>query len=208
MAVDPAVRAVVVTAVPGRSLHGAVNTRREQQRIHHRIGVLAAAIHRSAPARPGYRPAAALDKLERHLTGARPHLAPGDEDLVRAITARAADLPALDEVPTHGDLQPRNLLWDEESGDLHVIDFERAEPGPAIRDFVRLADTWADRPDLAEALLDGYGRPLTDTEQQHLTVHSALDAVSGIQYGAANRDPELLERGRRTLARLRATHRP
>ncbi len=33
----------------------------------------------------------------------------------------------------------------------------------------------------------------------------ALDAVSGIQYGAAAGDPELLERGLRTLARLRAT---
>ncbi|GAA2109196.1 hypothetical protein GCM10009759_49620 [Kitasatospora saccharophila] len=32
---------------------------------------------------------------------------------------------------------------------------------------------------------------------------AALDAVSGIQYGAAAGDPELLERGLRTPARLR-----
>ncbi|MET9403893.1 phosphotransferase [Kitasatospora sp. NPDC002965] len=207
VAVAPALRAVVVTAVPGRSLHGAMHGREEQQRVFRRIGELAAAIHGAAPARPGDGSPRVLERLERHLEGARGHLAPGDEDLARAATARAAELPPLDAVPTHGDLQFRNLLW-EPSGDLYVIDFERAEPGPAVRDFVRLADSWADRPDLAEALFDGYGRDLTDTEQEYLAVHCVLDAVSGIQYGAANHDPELVERGLRTLARLRATHRP
>ncbi|MFF1798384.1 NUDIX hydrolase, partial [Kitasatospora sp. NPDC058263] len=98
--------------------------------------------------------------------------------------------------------------WDEVTGSLYVIDFERAEPGPAVRDFVRLSDAWAGRPDLCEAVVAGYGRQLSETEEEHLAVHQVLDAVSGIQYGAANEDPELLERGRRTLARMRATHRP
>ncbi|MGZ0198757.1 hypothetical protein ACNFR7_00805 [Streptomyces sp. RM1] len=63
------------------------------------------------------------------------------------------------------------------------------------------------RTDLHEALLTGYGRPLSPAEEEHLIVLSLLDAVSGIQYGAAHGDPELVERGRRTLARLRATNR-
>lgn len=204
VAADPALRTVVVTAVPGRALHGAVHPPEQQRRIHHRIGALAARIHHAAPPRSGDGLTALLGKLDRHLDGARSHLSPGDETFMRAVTATVGTLPALDQVPTHGDLQLRNLRWDGQSGDLYVIDFERAEPGPAVRDLVRLTDTWTGRPDLRQAFLDGYGRSLTSVEEQHLAVHSALDALSGIQYGAANRDPELLERGLRTLARLRA----
>ncbi|CAM5273381.1 aminoglycoside phosphotransferase family protein (plasmid) [Streptomyces viridifaciens] len=207
VAVDPDLRAVILTAVPGRSLHGAVHPPEEQRRIFHRIGQLAAAIHHSAPAQPGDGPPAALGKLERHLAGAREHLAPGDEDYIRAIAKSAEQLPALDLVPTHGDLQLRNLRWDAATTTLYVIDFERAERSPAVRDFVRLADAWTGRSDLHEAVMAGYGRQFTAAEEQHLAVHAVLDAVSGIQYGAANGDPELVERGRRTLAHLRTTHR-
>ncbi|MFH8381291.1 hypothetical protein ACH4E7_10135 [Kitasatospora sp. NPDC018058] len=71
---------------------------------------------------------------------------------------------------------------------------KRAEPGPAVRDFVRLSDAWTGRPDLYEAVMAGYGRRLSAAEEEHLAVHRVLDAVSGIQYGAANGDPELVER--------------
>ncbi|MGW4890699.1 phosphotransferase [Kitasatospora sp. NPDC004240] len=208
VATDPALRAVILTAVPGRSLHGAVHPPEEQRLIFHRIGQLAAAIHQSAPARPGGGAPAALGKLERHLAGARELLAPGDEDYIRAVAKSAEQLPPFDAVPTHGDFQLRNLRWDTDSGSLYVIDFERAEWGPAIRDFVRLSDAWTGRPDLHEAVMAGYGRPLTAAEEQHLAVHAVLDAVSGIQYGTTHDDPELVERGLRTLARLRAAHRP
>lgn len=89
-----------------------------------------------------------------------------------------------------------------------MIDFERSEDGPAVRDFVRLSDAWHGRPDLYEAVTDGYGRPLTPAEEEHLAVLSVLDAVSGIQYGMAHGNLELAERGRRTLARLRSTSPP
>ncbi|MEU9472193.1 phosphotransferase [Streptomyces avermitilis] len=88
-----------------------------------------------------------------------------------------------------------------------VIDFERSEPGPAVRDLVRLSDAWAGRVELFEAFLAGYGRSLTATEEARLVIDAALDSVSGIAYGVAHRDPELIERGRRTLARLRVEHR-
>ncbi|MEE1823801.1 phosphotransferase [Streptomyces sp. BE20] len=208
VAVDPTLRTAILTALPGRSLHGAVHSPDEQLHVFHRIGALAAAIHRSAPAQLGGGPPTALEKLERHLAGAGDHLAPGDEDYIRAVAKRAEQLTALDWVPTHGDFQLRNLRWDGAAGSLYVIDFERAEPGPAIRDFVRLSDAWTGRPDLHEAVMAGNGRQLSAAEEEHLAVHQVLDAVSGIQYGAANADPELVERGRRTLARLRATHRP
>lgn len=207
VAADAQLRAVVLTAVGGRSLHGAGHPPEQQRHIFHRIGQLAAAIHTSAPPRPaaGTLP---LGKLERHLNGARPHLAPGDEEFIRTTTEKAAHLPAPDVVPTHGDLQPRNLRWDEDADALYVIDFERSEEGPAARDFVRLSDAWHGRPDLQQAVMDGYGRPFTPEEEAQLTALSVLDSVSGISYGAAHGDPELVERGRRTLARLRAAQRP
>lgn len=147
-----------------------------------------------------------MGKLERHLDGARPHLAPGDEKFVRARAEGASALPTLEAVPTHGDFQPRNLRWDEAADALYVIDFERSEEGPAVRDFVRLSDAWHGRPDLLRAVMDGYGRPFTAAEEAQLTILSVLDAVSGISYGTAHGDPELVERGRRTLAWLRAEH--
>ncbi|MFF7097756.1 phosphotransferase [Streptomyces rubradiris] len=203
VAADPGLRAVVLTAVGGRSLHGATYPPEQQRRIFHRIGQLAAAIHHGAPPRPAAS-TLPLGKLERHLDGARAHLAPGDEEFVRAIAEEAVGLPAPEAVPTHGDFQPRNLRWDAAAEALYVIDFERSEEGPAIRDFVRLSDAWRGRPDLLQALLDGYGRSFTPEEEDQLTVLSVLDSVSGISHG----DPELVERGLRTLARLRTAQRP
>ncbi|MGV9933981.1 hypothetical protein ACWDY4_25925 [Streptomyces olivaceoviridis] len=51
-------------------------------------------------------------------------------------------------------------------------------------------------------------RPFTPEEEAQLTVLSVLDTVSGIAYGTAHDDPELVERGLRTLARLRTAQRP
>lgn len=205
VAADGTLRAVVLTAVGGRSLHGAVLRPEQEREVFHRIGQLAAAIHTSAPPRPG-RGVLPVGKLERHLEGARPHLAAADEEFVRSTAESSAALPALPAVPTHGDFQLRNLRWDEGSGTLYVIDFERSEPGPAIRDFARLSDSWHGRPDLLTAVTRGYGRPFTPEEAAQLTILAVLDAVSGISYGAGHGDPELVERGLRTLARLRAEH--
>ncbi|MFE6272319.1 phosphotransferase [Streptomyces goshikiensis] len=207
VAANPTLRAVVVTAVGGRTLHGAVHPPEQQRRIFHRIGQLAAAIHHSAPPRPAAE-VLALGKLERHLAGALPHLTPGDEKFIRATAEKATSLAPLQTVPTHGDFQLRNLRWDESADTLYVIDFERSEPGPAARDFVRLSDAWHGRPDLLQAVMDGYGRPFTPEEEAQLTVLSVLDAVSGIAYGTTHGDPELVERGLRTLARLRTEQRP
>lgn len=45
---DSALRAVVITAVPGRPLHGIAHPPEQQQLLFHQIGALAAVIHRSA----------------------------------------------------------------------------------------------------------------------------------------------------------------
>lgn len=55
-------------------------------------------------------------------------------------------------------------------------------------------------------LFSGYGRTLTRDEEAGLVVEEVLDAVSGIGFATTYTDPELLERGHRTLARHRAAH--
>ncbi|MFI1312402.1 phosphotransferase [Streptomyces albidoflavus] len=216
VAADETLRAVVLTAAPGRPLHGAVLAPGRERQIFQRIGSLARRIHQASPPRAA--PAGsgpAIAKADRHLAGARSHLRPGDEDFVRELVRQAEGLPPLEWVETHGDFQLRNILMTPDAAEeadnrevvVAVIDFERSEPGPAVRDLVRLSDAWSGRPDLFEAFLAGYGRPLTATEQARVVIDAALDSVSGIAYGAAHRDPELVERGLRTLARLRAEHR-
>ncbi|WND40746.1 phosphotransferase (plasmid) [Streptomyces sp. BB1-1-1] len=210
VASDTALRAVVLTAVPGRPLHGAVLDPRAERQVYRQIGELARRIHDVLPPTPA--PAGsgpAVGKADRHLAGARPYLEAGDEEFVRVLVRRAVDLRPLEWVETHGDLQLRNVLHSAgdsrtPEGSVAVIDLERSEPGPAVRDLVRLFSAIDGRDDLIEAFMAGYGRPLSPDEYARLVIDSALDAVSGIAYGCAHGDPELVERGRRTLARLRA----
>lgn len=206
VAADIAAQAVVITALAGRSLHGTVLDAAAEARVQHRLGRLTSALHRGAPEQPAG-PSATTGTAKRRLEEARPYLADGDEDLVLALARTYEDLPQPVLVPTHGDLQYRNVLLTDD-GELRLFDFERSQYATATRDMARLSDTWAGRPDLRGAFLDGYGRPLTPTEELRLDCEAAFDAVSGIVYGTGHADPEVVERGRRTLLRLRAAHHP
>lgn len=205
VAADPESRAIVVTAVEGRPLHGMVLTGAEERTVFEAIGALAARVHASPLALQevaGARaPAGPYDRMERQLEAARALLEPGDEERVRAAVATAQASGPLPPVVTHGDLQLRNLLLGSD-GTVRVIDFERSEPQPCVRDFVRFLDRFEDREDLATAFFTGYGRRPTPAEEAHLVASAALDSVSGIAFGTRTGDPELVERGRRTLARL------
>ncbi|MFJ7591784.1 phosphotransferase [Streptomyces sp. NPDC097617] len=206
VAVDTAARAVVITALAGRSPHGTVLGAAAEVRLHRELGRLASALHHCTPERPAGLPAA-TGSVKRHLEEARPYLAEGDEELVLALARTYEDLPRPVLVPTHGDLQYRNVLLADD-GEVTLFDFERSQYATATRDMVRLGDTWTGRPDLRAAFLDGYGRALTPTEELRQDCESAFDAVCGIAYGVGHDDPEVTERGHRTLLRLHAAHRP
>ncbi|MFF5488680.1 NUDIX domain-containing protein [Streptomyces virginiae] len=205
VAADPALRSVVITALTGRPLHGMALDPATEAQVQQGLGRLAAALHRAAPEQPAG-PSPALGKVERHLKAAGPYLAVGDEDLVLALARVYADLPAPSAVPTHGDLQYRNVLIGEDGGP-RLLDFERSEYASATRDMVRLSDTWTGRDDLRAAFLKGYGRLLDPDEELRLDCEAAFDAVSGIAYGMAHGDPEVTERGRLTLLRLHTARR-
>lgn len=201
VASDPDQLAAIVTACPGQVLHGAELTEPAWQSVYRYLGRLLRVFHYCEP--PMMAQAVGdLSKLERHIAAADGLLEVGEEELIRQLAQRLTTLPPIPYGPRHGDVQLRNLLLDD-SMVLALFDYERSEVGPLVSDFIRIADTWANAPARQAALFDGYGRLLSPDEVQALQGFSALDALSGIQYGSAHGDPELVERGHRTLYRLR-----
>jgi Ser/Thr protein kinase RdoA (MazF antagonist) len=142
-------------------------------------------------------------RCEEHLRRADGLLSGRQVALVRACATELLVLGRRVAVTaTHGDFQPR-ILWDQRTRRLALIDFERAEPGPAVRDLVRLKyGVWEARPDLRDAFLHGYGRALTGEETEALRCLAALDALSGLQWGTAHGDDEVANRARATFACL------
>jgi 8-oxo-dGTP pyrophosphatase MutT (NUDIX family) len=202
VAADDRLLAVVLTELPGRNLHGLTMAPVDERHVHQQLGEIARIFHDSAPALPHEPlPISRTQKVNRHLEAARPLLSSADEDLVRQLAMRYDSLPPGERVPTLGDLQLRNALLTD-TGTVGVFDFERAEARQRGHDFVRLADLWDGRDDLRAAFITGYGRPLTRLETAHMECEEALDALSGIAYGLTHDDPEVVERGRRTLRRL------
>lgn len=205
LASDPDLRAILITAVPGRVALAPYVCEADEPEIYRQAGMLLRRLHDAATGESASGIGRVADRADRHITQAGALLAPEDAELVRYHAAHLKEtaqvLPA---VPTHGDAQARNILWDSGLRHVALIDFERAEPGLAVRDFVRLEyGAWDGRPRLHEAFLDGYGRLLTTEEESALRDLAALDAASAIQWGAANDDPDIMTRAYRTLARLR-----
>jgi Ser/Thr protein kinase RdoA (MazF antagonist) len=121
---------------------------------------------------PGYRDWL-WERAAQWASRAAPLLTPDDKAVIRDHLAAIgqADIPSGG--PCHLDFQPRNWLVSS-PGDVSVIDFEHARIDLPARDLVRLRfRTWPGHPDLRDAFLDGYGRPLSPTEDR-LTLISVL----------------------------------
>lgn len=201
--------ALLLTAVPGRPLKQLTLTPAEEVRAHRQGGALLARLHaagdlsgpRRAEAERALRSAA--DGVEKHLREAGDRVTPAEQKLVRDLAEQLRGLPPLPLAFIHGDAWDRNLLWSKDLGQAGWVDFERARFAAAVQDFVLMAcTTWADRPDLRAACLQGYGRDLTPEEQHALKCLAALDAVSCLVWGPRLDDPHVTARGRRTLDRL------
>ncbi|MEV4333635.1 phosphotransferase [Streptomyces sp. NPDC049597] len=203
--------ALLLTAVPGRPLKQLTLTPAEEVRAHRQGGTLLARFHAagalSGPRRTEAEQAlqAAADGAENHLRTAGARLTPAEQKLVRDLAEQLCTLPPLPIAFIHGDAWDRNLMWSSDRGQAGLIDFERSRFATVVQDFVPLAcATWADRPDLRTACLQGYGRDLTPKEKHALKCLAALDAVSCLVWGPAYDDPHVTARGRRTLDRLMA----
>lgn len=177
---------------------------------HHRdAGRLLARIHGCAPPRsdgPTVAEATAC-LLDRAVTRLPSGVAVSDRELcfVTASLEMLGTLAHLPRVPCHGDYSGHN--WLRGDGPLRVIDFSGAGWSPAALDFARLfVGPWWERPDLAEAFFDGYGRPLSDAELEAVRHQLPIFAFSVLAHGHRRGNPEMVRRGQRRLHRLMAGH--
>jgi hypothetical protein len=67
---------------------------------------------------------------------------------------------------------------------------------------------WVDRPELADAFFDGYGRRLSDDETALLTYRGALQAMGTVIWAREHGDPGFEQHGWRVLDRVRRTLSP
>lgn len=203
-AADPEILVMVVTAVPGEPVLGLQLSTHEEQQVHRQAGQMLGRLHESRLVPGAGEDASRLtSRVDAHLDQAGGLLTPAQRAMVRDCASRLAWLgPRVPAVASHGDFQPRNWLWDTASGRLGIIDWERAEPAPAVRDLVRLEyGPWDGRPDLREDFFAGYGRALTLEEDETLFCYAILDALSGLRWGLANGDDEVVSRAWRTFER-------
>ena len=203
-AADPEILVMVVTAVPGEPVLSLRLSTREEQQVHRQAGQVLGCLHESRLVPGAGEDAGRLtSRVDTHLDQAGGLLTPAQRAMVRDCASRLAWLgPRVPAVASHGDFQPRNWLWDTASGRLGIIDWERAEPAPAVRDLVRLEyGPWDGRPDLREDFFAGYGRALTLEEDETLFCYAILDALSGLRWGLANGDDEVVSRAWRTFER-------
>ncbi|MFI5864650.1 aminoglycoside phosphotransferase family protein [Streptomyces sp. NPDC051546] len=213
LARDPERPAVVLSALPGRVVRGLPLEQAEEQHVHRLAGDLLRRWH-DAPEpisdlehrRIMASVTAQADEAAMILDRLGDQLSPAEQDLVRDA---ARDLPGLARsLPLayrHGDYSPRNWLWAPEPTPGHhgLIDFEESAPGLAVEDLVWLCGAaWPTRPDLRDAFLAGYGRPLSSTEQRALVLLTARLGVSYLNTGLAKSDTVLINRGRTVVQHM------
>ncbi len=125
----------------------------------------------------------------------------------RAVVERArAMIPAFEgerPTPCHRDYCPVNWIVDAHGDWIGVIDYEFARWDVRVAEFARYPDwDWMLRPDLTDALLDGYGRPFSSQEEDQLLVARAKYALGAIVWGHENEFFGFEQEGRDALVVL------
>jgi phosphotransferase family enzyme len=201
IATDTVTMTILVTALPGNPVQD-----QGSHAVQRQAGTLLRLLHNAEPPRPM---SSFHDWLASRIHRWREQAA----SLLTTWEARLIDdhLAALHALgsplggPCHLDYQPRNWLLDQ-TGTLRVIDFEHARVGLQARDFVRLHfRCWTSRPDLRAAFFSGYGRRLTEEEDQLVRHCGAIDALTALVRGTQTGNPTMTAHGRATLRQLRGS---
>lgn len=107
----------------------------------------------------------------------------------------------------HRDFCPPNWLVARSSRGWEwtgVIDFEFSRWDVRAADYTRYPEfDWIQRPDLADAFFEGYGRAFTPTEQQQRLFCHVLYALGAVVWGMENEYYVFAREGREALSYLR-----
>jgi hypothetical protein len=201
---DAELRTLIIEWVPG------VGDWTFEPADHHDAGRLLRRLHQAAPPRHDGPSVGDLAELRLEVatrravgpgalaTAALDHAAAGVGDLRRHFDH-------LPRVPTHGDFGGHNWLRGPDR--LRVIDFATARYDSPVTDFARLyLGPWWERPDLAAAFFEGYGRTPTEEELACVRLQLPTLAVGLVTHGARHGDVEMQRRGRYRLDKLVAGH--
>ncbi len=124
---------------------------------------------------------------------------PGDVSRVRAGVEEI--LPVVDgwsRRACHRDFTERNWLWDGEA--VRVFDFGISRLDIALTDVERIwSSSWRQRPELADAFWDGYGRHLSADEEAVLLAYGALQALTTVVWAVDHADAPFEAAGRDRL---------
>jgi Ser/Thr protein kinase RdoA (MazF antagonist) len=199
VAIDTPAMIVITTALPGQPYPGEGTAA-----IFRQAGALLRRFHDAGPPSELVWFHDWLQDRARYWTSQAGTLLSGaDAGVVTSHLAALCEGPVPRGSPCHLDFQPRNWLVNQ-AGDVSLIDFEHSRIDLTARDFVRLRfRIWAARPDLQHAFFDGYGRPLTEAEDELVWHLGALDALTGLARGHQTGDRELTASGLATLRQLR-----
>jgi Ser/Thr protein kinase RdoA (MazF antagonist) len=213
-AVDDGLAAIILTSVPAEpapwpaldasALSGA--DRQAEQTLQCEAGRLLRRLHDAkGPLQWDDFGAAKIEEFAR----LQPHAARWVSTRVLALARR--EVARLDgyacpgRVPCHRDYTPRNWLVGD--GVQYVIDFEWARLDVWISDLARLhIGIWADRPDLRDAFMAGYGREVSEADRAILHGCAVLTAVWQLAKADETRQRSFVDGSRKALLRLLRTN--
>ena len=203
---DEPAQTIATTALRGVSPVDWAVTPASERAIHRDAGTLLRRLHDATPGieLPGWAEAK-VEGFERWVAEAPEGLLdPADVDFARSHVSMLESCVPPSGVTCHGDWQPRNWLIDVD-GKVLTFDFERVQAEWWCHDLQRLWwREWIDRPDLAEAHFEGYGRAPSDDEIAMLMATSAAGHITQIVWATRHGDADFAEAGRQHLQKMRA----
>jgi len=217
---DKEPRALIVSELSGTCLEDAQLSVHQERAVWRAAGQALAPFHACArgecfgPCRRDGTPAAnAIHDAVEHVSssledrldrgGRMGYVSAGESAIVDAALSLVPSFEGERPAPCHRDYGPANWLVTGDGSWSGIADFEFSRWDVRVTDFARYPDwDWISRPDLAEAFLDGYGRPFTPAEEQQRLVAHVQYALDAIVWGSDNAYHGFAEDGRRALEHL------
>lgn len=142
-------------------------------------------------------------ELERDRAVATGSLTKRHLKIISAAQRLASSFEGEAPVPCHRDYQPDNWIVSPDGELTGIIDFELSRWDVRMADFTRYPN-WESivRPDLTEAFFDGYGRNLTQAEEEQRLVSHTIYALSAINWGTENSFDGFVREGHLALSHL------